>query len=86
MVVYASTLQASRRRWGVDPLAAGASVVTRQELIHIPVEGGLVFSKDGDMIWECSNCGHIVIGKNAPKICPVCQHPQAYFKLRAENY
>ena len=50
------------------------------------VEGGLVFSKDGDMIWECSNCGHIVIGKNAPKVCPVCQHPQAYFKLRAENY
>ncbi len=50
------------------------------------VEGGLVFSKDGDMIWECSNCGHIVIGKEAPKMCPVCAHPQAYFKLRAENY
>ncbi|MBR6718697.1 MAG: rubrerythrin family protein [Oscillospiraceae bacterium] len=50
------------------------------------VEGGLVFSRDGDMIWECSNCGHIVIGKNAPKVCPVCAHPQAYFKLRAENY
>ncbi len=50
------------------------------------IEGGLVFSRDGDMIWECSNCGHIVIGKNAPKMCPVCAHPQAYFKLRAENY
>ncbi len=50
------------------------------------VEGGLVFSKDGDMIWECGNCGHIVIGKEAPKMCPVCAHPQAYFKLRAENY
>jgi rubrerythrin len=50
------------------------------------VEGGLVFSRDGDMIWECSNCGHIVIGKSAPKMCPVCAHPQAYFKLRAENY
>ncbi len=50
------------------------------------IEGGLVFSRDGDMIWECSNCGHIVIGKNAPKVCPVCAHPQAYFKLRAENY
>ena len=50
------------------------------------MEGGLVFSRDGDMIWECSNCGHIVIGKNAPKVCPVCAHPQAYFKLRAENY
>ncbi|MBE6848259.1 MAG: rubrerythrin family protein [Ruminococcus sp.] len=50
------------------------------------VEGGLVFSKDGDMIWECSNCGHICVGKAAPKVCPVCAHPQAYFKLRAENY
>ena len=50
------------------------------------VEGGLVFSRDGDMIWECGNCGHIVVGKNAPKMCPVCAHPQAYFKLRAENY
>ena len=50
------------------------------------VEGGLVFSKDGDMIWECSNCGHICVGKAAPKVCPVCAHPQAYFKLKAENY
>ncbi|MBR3679727.1 MAG: rubrerythrin family protein [Oscillospiraceae bacterium] len=50
------------------------------------VEGGLVFSRDGDMIWECGNCGHIVVGKNAPKMCPVCAHPQAYFKLHAENY
>ena len=50
------------------------------------IEGGLVFSRDGDMIWECMNCGHIVIGKNAPKMCPVCAHPQSYFKLRAENY
>ena len=50
------------------------------------VEGGLVFSKDNDMIWQCSNCGHIVIGKNAPKACPVCAHPQAYFQIKAENY
>ena len=50
------------------------------------VEGGLVFSKDNDMIWQCSNCGHIVIGKNAPKACPVCAHPQAYFQVKAENY
>ena len=50
------------------------------------VEGGLVFSRDGDMIWECGNCGHIHIGKEAPKVCPVCAHPQAYFKLRATNY
>ena len=50
------------------------------------VEGGLVFSKDGDMIWECGNCGHIHVGKAAPDICPVCAHPQAYFQVRAENY
>ena len=50
------------------------------------VEGGLVFSRDGDMIWECGNCGHIHIGKDAPNVCPVCAHPQAYFKLRAQNY
>lgn len=45
-----------------------------------------VFSKDGDVIWQCSNCGHIVIGKKAPKICPVCDHEQAYFQIKAENY
>ena len=50
------------------------------------VEGGLVFSRDGDMIWECGNCGHIHIGKDAPNVCPVCAHPQAYFKIRANNY
>ena len=50
------------------------------------IEGGLVFSRDGDMIWQCSNCGHIVIGKEAPKVCPVCAHPQSFFQIKAENY
>ena len=45
-----------------------------------------VFSKDGDVIWQCSNCGHIVIGKQAPEVCPVCDHPQSYFQVKAENY
>ena len=45
-----------------------------------------VFSKDGDVIWQCANCGHIVIGKQAPEICPVCDHPQSYFQVKAENY
>ena len=44
-----------------------------------------VFSKDGDVIWQCSNCGHIVVGKKAPDECPVCNHPQAYFQVKAEN-
>ena len=50
------------------------------------VEGEVVFSKDHDVIWQCSNCGHIVIGKKAPQVCPVCAHPQAYFQIKAENY
>lgn len=50
------------------------------------VENGLVFSRDGDTIWQCSNCGHIVIGKKAPGICPVCEHAQSYFQIKAENY
>lgn len=50
------------------------------------VEGGLVFSRDDDRIWQCSNCGHIVVGKKAPEVCPVCAHPQAYFEIKAENY
>lgn len=45
-----------------------------------------VFSKDNDVIWQCANCGHIVIGKKAPEECPVCNHPQAYFQVKAENY
>ena len=50
------------------------------------VENGLVFSRDGDKIWKCRNCGHIVIGKEAPVECPVCAHPQSYFEIKAENY
>lgn len=50
------------------------------------IEGGLVFSRDGDCIWQCANCGHIVVGKMAPEVCPVCNHPQAYFQIKAENY
>ena len=50
------------------------------------VKDGLVFSRDGDQIWQCSNCGHIVIGKKAPEVCPVCAHPQAYFQIHANNY
>ncbi len=50
------------------------------------VNEGLVFSRDGDMIWQCRNCGHIVVGKAAPELCPVCKHPKAYFAIKAENY
>ena len=50
------------------------------------LEGGIVFSRDGDMIWHCTNCGHIHVGQKAPEMCPVCAHSQAYFQLKAENY
>ena len=50
------------------------------------IDDELVFSKDEDCIWVCRNCGHIVVGKEAPKMCPVCNHPQAYFEIKKENY
>jgi rubrerythrin len=50
------------------------------------IEGDLVFSRDGDVIWKCANCGHIHIGKKAPEVCPVCDHPKSYFEIKAENY
>ena len=50
------------------------------------VEGDLVFSKDGDKVWICRNCGHVVIGKQAPEVCPVCSHPKAFFEVKADNY
>ena len=50
------------------------------------IEDKVVFSRDGDAIWKCRNCGHIVIGKEAPEVCPVCDHPQAHFELLCENY
>lgn len=50
------------------------------------IQDDVVFSRDGDVIWECSNCGHIVIGKKAPEVCPVCNHPKSYFQIKAQNY
>ncbi len=79
---------------GFDQIAALFEMVGAIEKEHeeryrrliANVEGGLVFSRDQEMIWQCANCGHIVIGKAAPEVCPVCAHPKAYFKLKAENY
>ena len=50
------------------------------------IEGGVVFSRDDERIWKCRNCGHIVVGKFAPKVCPVCAHPQSFFEIDAQNY
>ena len=85
---------ADAREEGVSRIAALFAMVGKIEKEHeeryrkllANVEGELVFSRDGDMVWICSNCGHIHVGKKAPLKCPVCDHPQAYFHLRAENY
>jgi rubrerythrin len=50
------------------------------------IEDEVVFSREDDVIWQCSNCGHIVIGKKAPEVCPTCDHPQSYFQIKVENY
>ncbi|MHB1314146.1 MAG: rubrerythrin [Christensenellales bacterium] len=50
------------------------------------IEKGMVFTRDGDMIWQCSNCGHLHLGKAAPEKCPVCEHPKAFFQILATNY
>ena len=79
---------------GFDRIAALFEAVAKIEKEHeeryrallANVENGLVFSKDGDTVWVCRNCGHVHIGKTAPEVCPVCAHPKAYFEQRAQNY
>ena len=82
------------REEGFDEIAETMDGVAAIEKLHEErylnllknIEEGLVFSRDEDRIWQCRNCGHIVIGKKAPEMCPVCAHPQAHFELRVENY
>ena len=89
-----STMAKEAKEEGFDHIAFLFEEVAKIEKEHeerylkllANVEGGLVFSRDGDMIWQCSNCGHIHVGKEAPGVCPVCAHPQAYFELLAKNY
>ena len=50
------------------------------------IEDAIVLSREGDAIWICRNCGHIVVGPKAPKVCPVCNHPQSFFEIKAENF
>ena len=82
------------REEGFDEIAVLFEKVAAIEKMHeeryrkllANVEGGLVFSRDEDMMWECSNCGHIVVGKKAPEICPVCKHAKSYFMIHATNF
>ncbi len=91
--MYAEFAKTAREE-GFDRIAGLFEMVAAIEKAHEEryrklasnIEGGVVFSKDGETIWECRNCGHIHIGKAAPGVCPVCAHPQAYFEVRSENY
>ena len=91
--MYARMAKEAREE-GFDEIAAKFEMVGAIEKEHEEryrkllsnIEEGIVFSRDGDCIWQCSNCGHIVIGPKAPEICPVCDHPQSYFQLKPENY
>lgn len=82
------------REEGFDELAEKFEGVAKIEKAHEEryrkllknIEEKKVFSSDGEAIWVCRNCGHIVIGKEAPEVCPVCNHPQAYFEIKATNY
>lgn len=89
-----ATFAKEAREEGFTKIAALFDLVGKIEKEHeeryrkllANIEGELVFSKENDVVWQCENCGHIVIGKKAPKLCPVCEHPQSYFQVRAENY
>ena len=91
--MYASFAKTAREE-GFDQIADLFESVAKIEKEHeeryrkllANVQGGIVFSRDNDMIWQCSNCGHIHIGKASPEVCPVCAHPQSYFEIKAENY
>lgn len=88
------TFAKEAREEGFDEIATMFEMVAAVEKAHEDrykkllenVQGGLVFSRDGDVIWQCTNCGHLHIGKKAPEMCPVCAHPQAYFQIKPENY
>ena len=79
---------------GFPELAAKFRLVAEVEKHHeeryrallLNVEAKEVFKKSSVKVWECRNCGHIVVGTEAPEICPVCAHPQSYFEIHAENY
>ncbi|MDD6232326.1 MAG: rubrerythrin family protein [Frisingicoccus sp.] len=91
--MYAEFAKVAREE-GFDDIAALFEGVGKIEKEHeeryrkllANIQGGLVFSREGDMIWECSNCGHIHIGKEAPEVCPICAHPRDHFQLKANNY
>ena len=88
------TFAKEAREEGFNEIAAKFEMVGKIEKAHEEryrkllknIEDEVVFSREGDCIWQCANCGHIVVGKKAPKVCPVCAHPQSFFQILAQNY
>lgn len=89
-----ATFAKEAREEGFEDIAAQFEGVAKIEKEHedryrkllANVKNGEVFKKGSIVIWECGNCGHIVVGTEAPEICAVCAHPRAYFRIKAENY
>lgn len=88
------TFAKEAREEGFDDIARKFEMVATIEKSHEErylrlfknIEDAIVFSREGECVWICRNCGHIVVGKNAPKVCPVCAHPQSFFEIKAANY
>lgn len=91
--MYARMAKEAREE-GFDEIAAKFELVGAIEKHHEErylkllqnIKDGIVFSREGDRIWKCRNCGHIVIGPKAPEVCPTCSHPKSYFEIDAQNY
>ena len=91
--MYAEFAKTAREE-GFDEIADKFEAVGQIEKAHeeryrkllANINDKKVFSSDGESIWVCRNCGHIIIGKEAPEVCPVCNHPQSYFERKATNY
>ncbi|EDS71662.1 rubrerythrin family protein [Anaerofustis stercorihominis] len=89
-----ATFAKEAREEGLDDIAEAFEGVLKIEKTHEErynallknVKENKVFAKDEEVIWECGNCGHLVVAKDAPKVCPVCKHPQAYFFIKKQNY
>ena len=91
--MYAGFAETAEKE-GFPELAAKFRLVAAIEKTHEErfrallnnVETAEVFAKSEVQVWECRNCGHLVVGTNAPKLCPTCNHPQSFFEIRKENY
>ncbi len=91
--MYAGFAKTAREE-GFEMLATKFEMVAAIEKMHEEryrkllknIEDAMVFSKDGDVIWVCRNCGHVAVGRQAPRVCLVCAHPQSFFEIKAKNY